>query len=69
MQRWSGGALSILAALAVACDTSLGLRKDQVVCYAVAAPRVGNSSFVAAYDALVPQTWNVINDQVIITSV
>jgi hypothetical protein len=60
----SGGALAVLGALAIACDTSLDLRKDQVVCYAVAAPRVGNSAFAAAYEALVPHTWNVINDQV-----
>ena len=54
----------MLGALAIVCDTSLDLRKDQVVCYAVAAPRVGNSAFAAAYEALVPHTWNVINDQV-----
>ena len=60
----SGGALAVLGALAIACDTSLDLRKDQVVCYAIAAPRVGNSAFAAAYEALVPHTWNVINDQV-----
>ena len=63
-QYEAGGALAILGALAVACDTSLGLRKDQVVCYAIAAPRVGNRAFAAAYDLLVPHTWNVINDQV-----
>ncbi len=56
--------MSALGALAIACDASLDLRKDQVVCYAIAAPRVGNPAFAAAYEARVPQTWNVINDQV-----
>ncbi len=60
-----GGALAILGALAIACDASMALRKDQVVCYAVAAPRVGNRNFAAAYELLVPNTWNVINDQVL----
>ena len=63
-----GGALAILGALAIACDASMALRKDQVVCYAVAAPRVGNRSFAAAYELLVPNTWNVINDQVCCTA-
>ena len=60
---FAGGALAILAALAIACDSSMALRKDQVICYAIAAPRVGNYSFAAAYGLLVPHTWSVINDQ------
>lgn len=53
-----------MAALDIALDTDLALRSDQIVCYAIAAPRVGNHAFARAYDAAVPHTWNIINDQV-----
>lgn len=60
----AGGSLSQLAALDIALDATLALRPDQIVCYAIAAPRTGNHEFAKAYDAAVPHTWNVINDQV-----
>lgn len=56
--------MAVLAAFDIARDTALGLRPEQLVCYAVAAPRVGNHSFAQLYDRAVPHTWNVINDQV-----
>lgn len=59
----AGGSLSQLAALDIALDATLALRPDQIVCYAIAAPRTGNHEFAKAYDAAVPHTWNVINDQ------
>jgi predicted lipase len=31
--------------------------------YTFGCPRVGNASFSAAYDKLVPETWHVINDR------
>ena len=37
---------------------------EQIICYAVAAPRTGNHQFAHAYNSRVPHTWNVINDQV-----
>lgn len=56
--------MAVLAAFDIARDTSLALRPEQLVCYAVAAPRVGNHSFAHLYNRAVPHTWNVINDQV-----
>ena len=35
----------------------------QVEVYTFGCPRVGNASFSAAYDKLVPETWHVINDR------
>ena len=60
----AGGSLSQLAALDIALDATLALRPDQIVCHAIAAPGTGNHEFAKAYDAAVPPTWNVINDQV-----
>lgn len=62
---FAGGALSQIAALEVALDKALALRPDQIICYAIAAPRTGNHAFAHAYDEAVPHTWNVINDQVL----
>ena len=36
----------------------------EVVCYTFAAPRTGNHAFARDYNAMVPDTWSVINDQV-----
>lgn len=36
-----------------------------VVCYTFAAPRTGNHAFARDYNSVVPDTWSVINDQVI----
>ncbi len=35
-----------------------------VSCYTFGAPRTGNRAFAREYDAAVPDTWSVINDQV-----
>ena len=61
-----GGALSQIAALEVSLDEKLALRPDQIICYAIAAPRTGNHAFSHAYNKAVPHTWNVINDQVLL---
>ena len=52
-----------LAALDIALDEGLALRPDQITCYAIAAPRPGNHTFVWRYNAAVPHTWTIINDQ------
>ena len=36
---------------------------EQMEVYTFGCPRVGNASFSAAYDKLVPETWHVINDR------
>ncbi len=36
----------------------------KVVCYTFAAPRTGNHAFAREYNAMVPNAWSVINDQV-----
>ena len=36
----------------------------EVICYSFAAPRTGNHAFARSYNAVVPDTWSVINDQV-----
>ena len=61
-----GGALGELAAYdiaqaAQAADLDLGL-----ACYNFGAPRVGNHAFARDFLEAVPDTWNVINDQVLI---
>ena len=35
-----------------------------VSCYTFGAPRVGNHAFARQYNALVPDTWSIINNQV-----
>ena len=59
-----GGALAQLAAY----DLAAGLREAgldvRLACYTFGAPRLGNRPFAAAYEAAVPNTWNIINDQV-----
>ncbi|KAK9823190.1 hypothetical protein WJX72_000942 [[Myrmecia] bisecta] len=57
-----GGALATLAAF----DIMRGcpwLSKKAVSCYTFGAPRTGNHAFAAEYNATVPDTWHVINDQ------
>ena len=60
-----GGALANLAAFDIRKQL---LDKKQsnanVVCYTFAAPRTGNHAFAQEYNAMVPDTWSVINDQV-----
>jgi len=35
-----------------------------VSCYTFGAPRTGNHAFAREYNAAVPDTWSIINDQV-----
>ena len=57
-----GGALGTLAAYdirkACPCVTSL-----DISCYTFGAPRTGNHAFAWDYNAAVPDTWAIINDQ------
>ena len=60
-----GGALATLAAY----DIRKQLLNNQqgnvrVICYTFAAPRTGNHAFARDYNAMVPDTWSIINDQV-----
>ena len=36
----------------------------RLACYTVGGPRVGNHAFAMDHAEVVPDTWNVINDQV-----
>ena len=58
-----GGALACLAAFDIQrmCPC---LGPLDVACYTFGAPRVGNHAFARQYDATVPDTWSIINDQV-----
>lgn len=60
-----GGAVATLAAY----DIQKSLQRNptdnvEVICYNFAAPRTGNHAFAQDYNAVVPDTWSVINDQV-----
>ena len=57
-----GGALATLAALAIsrACPEPM----VDLSCYVFGAPRTGNHAFAREYNAAVPDTWSIINDQV-----
>lgn len=57
-----GGALATLAAYDLELHASVPAHKLE--CYTFGAPRVGNYPFAYDYDQRVPNTWNVINDQV-----
>lgn len=65
-----GGALANLCAFDIAAAikesgaTAEGGRSIEVSCYTYGAPRAGNAAFRAEYNALVPDSWAVINDQV-----
>lgn len=58
-----GGALASLAAFDIQryCPC---LKPLDVSCYTFGAPRVGNHAFARHYDTTVPDTWNIINNQV-----
>ena len=43
--------------------TGLFFTVYQLEVYTFGCPRVGNASFSAGYDKLVPETWHVINDR------
>lgn len=61
-----GGALANLAAH----DVQQYLHADhvsakvRVACYTFGPPRPGNHAFAKAMDAVVPDNWTIINDQV-----
>ena len=57
-----GGAMATLAAFEIhgACPAD----KATVSCYTFGAPRTGNRAFAREYNAAVPDTWSIINDQV-----
>ena len=60
-----GGALATLAAYDIRKQLLDNRQSNtQVVCYTFAAPRTGNHAFAREYNAAVPDTWSVINDQV-----
>ena len=60
-----GGALATLAAYDIRKQLLDNNQPDtKVVCYTFAAPRTGNHAFAREYNAMVPDTWSVINDQV-----
>ena len=60
-----GGALATLAAFDIRKQLlESGQNEAQVVCYTFAAPRTGNHAFAREFNAVVPDTWSVINDQV-----
>ena len=60
-----GGALATLAAYDIRKQLLENSQSQtKVVCYTFAAPRTGNHAFAREYNAMVPDTWSVINDQV-----
>ena len=60
-----GGALATLAAFDIREQLVHCKQRDtEVICYTFAAPRTGNHAFAREYNALVPDTWSIINDQV-----
>ncbi len=60
-----GGALATLAAFDIRRHLLDNMHSDaEVVCYTFAAPRTGNHAFAREYNAMVPDSWSVINDQV-----
>ncbi len=63
-----GGALATLTAFDIRRHLMDNMQSDaEVVCYTFAAPRTGNHAFAREYNAMVPDTWSVINDQVSLT--
>lgn len=42
-------------------------KPTKVICYTFGAPRIGNYAFAHTYDKMVPETWNIVNDQVRLT--
>ncbi len=59
-----GGALAQLAAYDLATAIRASGLDVRLACYTCGAPRLGNTSFARAYEAAVPDTWSIINDQV-----
>lgn len=60
-----GGALATLAAFDIRKQLISSKQKNvRVVCYTFAAPRTGNYAFAREYNAMISDTWSLINDQV-----
>ena len=59
-----GGALATLAAYDISRAMEWVAKPVKVICYTFGAPRIGNYAFAETYNKLVPETWNVVNDQV-----
>ena len=65
-----GGALATLCAFDVAAAIkeagarAAGGKAIDVSCYTFGAPRTGNRAFCHEFNALVPNCWGIINDQV-----
>ena len=59
-----GGALSELAAYDLAKAAEAAGLDLRLACYTIGGPRVGNHAFALDHAEVVPDTWNVINDQV-----
>lgn len=60
-----GGALATLAAHDIRKQLLENEQSNtKVVCYTFAAPRTSNHAFAREYNAIVPDTWSIINDQV-----
>ncbi|KAL0023014.1 hypothetical protein WJX79_008349 [Trebouxia sp. C0005] len=63
-----GGALATLAAHDIRKQLLDNKQSNtKVVCYTFAAPRTGNHAFAREYNAMVPDTWSIINDQDVVT--
>lgn len=61
-----GGALAVLASMDIA--RYCGVASDNIVCYTFGASRVGNHAFRSEYNATVPNTWQVVNDNDLVPS-
>ena len=59
-----GGALALLAAYDISRAMEWVSKPTKVICYTFGAPRIGNHAFAHTYNKMVPETWNVVNDQV-----
>ena len=58
-----GGALAALCTYSLsACVTSTVAQSRKVVCYTYGMPRIGNTSFTNAFNALCPETYAVVNE-------
>lgn len=57
-----GGSVASLAAFDIAKHCEMTPCSMSV--YTFGAPRCGNHAFVSEYNAAVPDTWHIINDQV-----
>lgn len=59
-----GGALGVLAAYDIATAATAAGHAIRLACYTFGAPRVGSHLFAADHEAVVPDTWSIVNDQV-----